>query len=73
MDIDGLLRNLAIEIGQELVAQGVSIATVESCTGGGIAHLITDIAGSSEWFDRGFVTYSNEAKVEMVEIGRAHV
>lgn len=47
------------------------VATVESCTGGGIAQAITAIAGSSQWFERGFVTYSNAAKMEMVGVPRA--
>ena len=49
-------------------AQGVMIATAESCTGGLIAGAITDVAGSSDVFDRGFVTYSNAAKIEMLGI-----
>ena len=44
------------------------VATAESCTGGLIAGAITDVAGSSGWFDRGFVTYSNEAKIEMLGV-----
>lgn len=44
------------------------LATVESCTGGWIAQTVTDIAGSSAWFERGFVTYSNEAKQELVGV-----
>ena len=63
-----------------LRARGWRIATAESCTGGLIAGFCTDLAGSSDWFERGFVTYSNAAKTEMlgvpaglIEIGRAHV
>ncbi len=52
-------------------AKGVMIATAESCTGGLIAGAITDIAGSSDVFDRGFVTYSNAAKIEMLGIDPA--
>lgn len=44
------------------------LATAESCTGGGAAHAVTEIAGSSAWFDRGFVTYSNESKEEMLGV-----
>jgi nicotinamide-nucleotide amidase len=44
------------------------IATAESCTGGWAAQVITHTAGSSEWFDRGFVTYSNEAKIELLGV-----
>ena len=58
------------------MARRLMLATAESCTGGLIAGAITDIAGSSEWFERGFVTYSDEAKVEMLgvreETIRAH-
>lgn len=49
-------------------AQGVMIATAESCTGGLIAAALTEIAGSSDVFDRGFVTYSNDAKVQMLGV-----
>ena len=49
-------------------AKGIRIATAESCTGGMIAAALTDIAGSSDVFDRGFVTYSNEAKVAMLGV-----
>ncbi len=52
-------------------AKGVMIATAESCTGGLIAGAITDIAGSSDVFDRGFVTYSNAAKTEMLGVDPA--
>jgi nicotinamide-nucleotide amidase len=47
------------------------LATAESCTGGMIAAACTDVAGSSEWFERGFVTYSNEAKTEMLGVDKA--
>ena len=49
-------------------AQGVILATAESCTGGLIAGAITDVAGSSDVFDRGFVTYSNAAKIDMLGV-----
>lgn len=48
--------------------KGVMVATAESCTGGLVAAAITDIAGSSEVFDRGFVTYSNDAKIDMLGV-----
>ncbi len=54
-----------------LRARGWRIATAESCTGGAIAAACTAMAGSSDWFDRGFVTYSNEAKVEMLGVDAA--
>lgn len=67
---------LAAKLGELLVARGWKLAVAESCTGGGIAAALTDVAGSSEWFERGFVTYSNTAKQEMLgvdgELIRAH-
>ncbi|MBO1518082.1 CinA family protein [Oceanisphaera pacifica] len=59
---------LAELLGEALVAQGLTITTAESCTGGGIACAITDIAGSSSWFEQGFVTYSNAAKTKMLGV-----
>jgi nicotinamide-nucleotide amidase len=59
---------LAERLGRILNERGWTVATAESCTGGLIAGAITDIAGSSAWFDRGFVTYSNEAKVDMLGV-----
>lgn len=52
----------------QLMARGWMVATAESCTGGMIAAACTDLAGSSAWFDRGFVTYSNQAKVDMLGV-----
>lgn len=63
--------NLAQQLGEKLAARGLTIVTAESCTGGGIASAITDIAGSSAWFERGFVTYSNKAKSEMLGVAPA--
>ena len=54
-----------------LKTQGWKLATAESCTGGLIAACCTDVAGSSDWFDRGFVTYSNAAKTEMLGVDAA--
>lgn len=56
------LTPLSEAVGQWLAARRWKLATAESCTGGGIAELVTATAGSSEWFDCGFVTYSNESK-----------
>ena len=47
------------------------LATAESCTGGWVAKCVTDVAGSSAWFDRGFVTYSNRAKQDMLDVAEA--
>ena len=62
------LTTLAILVGAKLKAKGLVLATAESCTGGWVAQAITAISGSSEWFDRGFVTYSNAAKQEMLGV-----
>lgn len=56
------LTPLATELGRRLAAAGLRLVTAESCTGGWIAKAVTDIAGSSAWFEVGLVTYSNEAK-----------
>jgi len=55
---------LAAQVGQALKAAGAKLATAESCTGGWVAQSLTSIAGSSDWFERGYVTYSNAAKQE---------
>jgi len=60
--------DLATRAGQALKQRRLLLATAESCTGGGVAHAITEIAGSSEWFDCGFVTYSNSSKNELLDI-----
>lgn len=65
---DNELTQLSLRIGQLLLARGASVATAESCTGGWIAKVLTDVAGSSAWFQRGFVTYSNEAKQQMTGV-----
>lgn len=55
-------------VGRLLGAAGLVMTTAESCTGGGIAQALTAIPGSSAWFDRGFVTYSNASKTEMLGV-----
>jgi len=65
---DSEIAELAAELGRRLAARRAFAATAESCTGGLVAGAITAIAGSSGWFDRGFVTYSNEAKVELLGV-----
>ncbi|MDH4273506.1 MAG: nicotinamide-nucleotide amidohydrolase family protein [Gammaproteobacteria bacterium] len=62
------LARAAQYLAELLSARGWRIATAESCTGGLIAKILTDAAGSSRWFERGFVTYANEAKVEMLGV-----
>ena len=60
---------MAERLGQALLAARQMLVTAESCTGGGIAWLITSIAGSSQWFERGIVAYSNAAKQELLAVG----
>jgi nicotinamide-nucleotide amidase len=64
----GTLEKLAADVGALMLANGQRLATAESCTGGWVAQCLTAIAGSSDWFERGFVTYSNEAKQEMLGV-----
>lgn len=62
------MNQLAAQLGAALHAHGMMLASAESCTGGGVASAVTEIAGSSGWFDRGFITYSNQAKVDMLGV-----
>lgn len=64
------LEALAARLGQALLARGEWLATAESCTGGWVAQCVTAVAGSSNWFDRGFVTYSNAAKADMLGVSQ---
>ena len=59
---------LAVRLGQALKGRGWMASTAESCTGGGVAFAITAVPGSSAWFDRSFITYSNEAKQQMLGV-----
>ena len=62
------LATLAIELGSILQARNLTLVLAESCTGGMVAQTVTSVAGSSAWFDRGYVTYSNLAKIEMLGV-----
>lgn len=62
------LDKLAEQLGNSLLARGELLTAAESCTGGWLAQSVTAIAGSSAWFDRGFVTYSNAAKMDMLGV-----
>lgn len=64
---DALLR-LASELGQQLLAKKRMLTLAESCTGGLVSGLMTEIAGSSQWFDSGYVVYSNQAKQDMLGV-----
>jgi nicotinamide-nucleotide amidase len=65
------IAQLAVELGRRLRDQRLVLATAESCTAGGIGYAVTQVAGSSAWYDRGFITYSNESKQQ--ELGVAPV
>ena len=62
------MNALARKVGDALKARGRRLVTAESCTGGWVAMALTAIAGSSDWFERGYVTYSNEAKQEALGV-----
>jgi len=66
-----VIDNLASRLGAALQAAGAQVTTAESCTGGGIAEAITRIAGSSAWFEAGFVTYSNRQKIAQLGVPEA--
>lgn len=62
------IRYIARQLGEQLLLKNHRITTAESCTGGGIAQAITDIAGSSQWFSQGYVVYSNHAKQQLLKV-----
>ena len=64
------ITEIARTLGRVARRRGVEIAVAESCTGGGVAAAITRISGSAKWFERGFVTYCNTAKHEMLGVSR---
>lgn len=66
--MDAELALLSARVGAWLKGRGLRLATAESCTGGWIAEVVTATAGSSEWFERGFITYSNESKGELLAV-----
>ena len=65
------LFELAEQVGMALKTRGMMLATAESCTGGWVGEAVTAVPGSSRWFDRGFITYTNEAKQEMLGVSAA--
>jgi nicotinamide-nucleotide amidase len=62
------LKKLAHIVGHKLKEKGLRVVTAESCTGGGLAYWFTEIAGSSDWFDRGFITYQDLAKQQLLQV-----
>lgn len=67
------IERLASELGRGLADNTMMLATAESCTAGGIAYAVTMQPGSSAWFDRGFVTYSNESKLQHLGVSPAYL
>lgn len=66
--MDEELERLSRQIGQALLERGLMLACAESCTGGWVSEVVTATGGSSQWFERGFVTYSNAAKQELLGV-----
>ena len=66
--MDAQLAEISRCVGESLLRLNFKLVTAESCTGGWLAQVVTHTAGSSAWFDRGFVTYANDAKVEMLGV-----
>jgi nicotinamide-nucleotide amidase len=62
------LKQLCLDTGALLKAHHLTVTTAESCTGGGLAYWLTHLRGSSEWYDRGFITYSNDAKIKQLDV-----
>ena len=63
-----MIEKISRRLGKRLKASHLQLATAESCTGGWVAQAVTSVAGSSEWFERGYVTYSNAAKREALGV-----
>ncbi|MDP1682745.1 MAG: nicotinamide-nucleotide amidohydrolase family protein [Burkholderiales bacterium] len=62
------LNLIAEQVGAALKSRGMMLASAESCTGGWVGEAVTSVAGSSHWYDRGFITYTNESKQEMLGV-----
>ncbi|MCS6946119.1 MAG: nicotinamide-nucleotide amidohydrolase family protein, partial [Steroidobacteraceae bacterium] len=71
MSSDSELLRLSVRLGQRLLAAQARCATAESCTGGWIARCITDVPGSSQWFECGYVVYSDAAKIRELGVPAA--
>ena len=68
MLIDTEMHDLSEQLGMQLKTNAMMLATAESCTGGWISQAVTMVPGSSKWFDRGFVTYTNQSKHEILGV-----
>jgi nicotinamide-nucleotide amidase len=65
------ILDLATRVGRVLKEKNLLLATAESCTGGGVAEAVTEIAGASDWYDCGFIVYSNASKIELLDVPAA--
>jgi nicotinamide-nucleotide amidase len=72
-DPGATILRLAERLGAALRAQHLTLATAESCTAGGIGYAVTLVAGSSGWYDRGFITYSNESKMQVLGVSAGYL
>ncbi|HVE90482.1 MAG TPA: CinA family protein [Burkholderiaceae bacterium] len=72
-DVAQTIVRLAHRLGSALRTQHLTLATAESCTAGGVGFAITLVPGSSAWYDRGFITYSNEAKMQVLGVSSAYL
>lgn len=72
-DIGTLILHRAEDLGRLLARDRLVLATAESCTAGGVAYAVTQVPGSSAWFDRGYVTYSNESKQKLLGVTPAYL
>jgi nicotinamide-nucleotide amidase len=70
---DAALIRLATQLGKALKSRGLTLSVAESCTGGMASQYVTAIAGSSAWFDRAFITYSNQAKIDMLDVSKQNL
>jgi len=68
MSTDETLYEMAYQLGRKLKEQGLRLCTAESCTGGWLGKVLTDVPGSSAWYERGFITYTNQAKMDMLDV-----
>lgn len=70
--IEESVRQLVKDVAENLLMQKIKLVTAESCTGGWVAQVVTSLSGSSEWFESGFVTYSNESKQALLGVSEAY-
>ncbi len=72
-DVITHMQPIITHLAELLISRQHTLSVAESCTGGYLSKLCTDLAGSSEWFERGFITYSNQAKIDMLRVAPATI